>query len=149
MKHTKSSRHRQSAKQRVMRKKASKTTPKNSPKTVDEYLSLICEPARSTLNQVRAAIRSAAPPGATEVISYRIPAFRHKQVLVWFAAFSDHCSLFPTAAVIEQFQEDLKRYSVSKGTIQFPVDEPLPSALVQKMVKARLANIESKKRPTK
>ena len=66
-------------------------------------------------------------------------------MLVWFAAFRDHCSLFPTAAVIEQFKNELKPYSISKGTIQFPTDKPLPSALVKKMVKARVAQIEGKK----
>ncbi len=114
-------------------------------KTVDQYLAAVPEPARSTLNRVRSAIRSAAPPEATEIISYGIPAFRHKGVLVWFAAFSNHCSLFPTASVIEKFKSDLKGYSISKGTIQFPVDKPLPAALIKKMVKARVAQIESKK----
>jgi uncharacterized protein YdhG (YjbR/CyaY superfamily) len=59
------------------------------------------------------------PPEATETISYRIPAFKHKGVLVWFAAFSNHCSLFPTASVVESFKSELKGFSTSKGTIQF------------------------------
>ena len=114
--------------------------------TVDEYFDRLSEPARRSLNKMRAAIRSAVPPEATETISYRIPAFKHKGVLVWFAAFSDHCSLFPTAAVIEAFKNELKGFSTSKGTIQFPTDKPLPTALVKKMVKARVAQNESKKR---
>jgi len=118
-----------------------------APKTVDEYLARVPEPARSTLNKVRVAIRSAVPPEAVEAISYGIPAFKHKQVLVWFAAFSDHCSLFPTAAVIEAFKDELKGYAVSKGTIHFPIDKPLPAPLIKKMVKARLAQVEAKKRP--
>ena len=113
---------------------------------MDEYLARVPEPARSTLNKVRAAIRSVAPKESEEVISYGIPAFKHKKVLVWYAAFSDHCSLFPTASVIEKFKEELKDYRVSKGTIHFPTDKPLPSALLKKMVKARLAQIEGKKR---
>ena len=117
------------------------------PKDVDEYIAGVPEPARTTLNKMRATIRSAVPPEATEIISYRIPAFRHHGVLVWFAAFSDHCSLFPTAAVIEKFKNELKRFSTSKGTIQFPTDKPLPTALIKKLVKARVAQIESKKRP--
>jgi len=117
-----------------------------APKNVDEYLAGIPEPARSTLNKMRAAIRSAVPPEAAETISYRIPAFKHKGVLVWFAAFSDHCSLFPTAAVIEAFKNELKGFTTSKGTIQFPTDKPLPTALIKKMVKARVAQNESKKR---
>jgi uncharacterized protein YdhG (YjbR/CyaY superfamily) len=116
------------------------------PKTVDEYLAGVPEPARSTLNKIRAAIRSAVPPEASETISYRIPAFKYKGVLVWFAAFRDHCSFFPTASVIDAFKTDLKGYSISKGTIQFPTDKPLPAALVKKMVKVRVAQNESKKR---
>jgi uncharacterized protein YdhG (YjbR/CyaY superfamily) len=67
-------------------------------------------------------------------------------VLVWFAAFRDHCSFFPTASVIDAFKNELKGYSISKGTIQFPTDKPLPAALVKKMVKVRVAQNESKKR---
>jgi uncharacterized protein YdhG (YjbR/CyaY superfamily) len=67
-------------------------------------------------------------------------------VLVWFAAFSNHCSLFPTAAVIEAFKDELKGFSTSKGTIHFPTGRPLPTALVKKLVKARVADTKSKKR---
>ena len=115
------------------------------PKDVDEYLASVPEPARTTLQKIRAAIRSVVPPETTEIISYRMPAFKYKGVLVWFAAFSDHCSLFPTAAVIEAFKNELKGFSTSKGTIQFPTDKPLPTALVKKLVKARIAQIERKK----
>lgn len=116
------------------------------PKNIDEYLATVREPARSTLEKIRAAIRSVVPRGATETISYGMPAFKHNGVLVWFAAFSSHCSLFPTAAVIEALKQELKGYSTSKGTIQFPVDKPLPAALVKKLVKARIAQSENKKR---
>jgi uncharacterized protein YdhG (YjbR/CyaY superfamily) len=116
------------------------------PKNVDEYLAGVPQPARSTLNKIRVAIRSAVPSEAIETISYGIPAFKHKGVLVWFAAFSNHCSFFPTAAVIEAFKNELKGFSTSKGTIHFPTDKPLPAALVKKMVKLRVAQIESKKR---
>lgn len=95
---------------------------------------------------MRAAIRSAAPREATETISYRIPAFKYKGILVWFAAFSDHCSLFPTASVIAEFKDDLKRYSTSKGTIHFPLDKPLPVTLIKKIIKARVAQIANKSR---
>ena len=90
---------------------------KGAPKSVDEYLAGVPEPARSSLNKIRAAIRSAVPQEATETISYRIPAFKYKGVLVWFAAFSDHCSLFPTASVVAAFKNELKGFSTSKGTI--------------------------------
>lgn len=116
------------------------------PETVDEYLASVPEPARGTLNKIRAAIRSALPADATETISYRMPAFRHNGVLVWFAAFAKHCSFFPTAAVIDAFKTELKGYSLSKGTIQFPTDKPLPAALVKRMVKLRVAQNKGKKR---
>jgi uncharacterized protein YdhG (YjbR/CyaY superfamily) len=67
-------------------------------------------------------------------------------VLVWFAAFSGHCSLFPTASVIETFKDELKGYALSKGTIQFPTDKPLSATLIQRMVKERLSQIEKKQR---
>jgi uncharacterized protein YdhG (YjbR/CyaY superfamily) len=117
----------------------------DAPKTVEEYLAGIPEPARANFNELRAAIQSAVPPEATEIISYRIPAFKHKRILVWFAAFSNHCSLFPTAAVIEAFKNELKGFSTSKGTIQFPTNKPLPTALIKKLVKARVALDQSKK----
>ena len=117
-----------------------------APRNIDEYLANVPEPARTTLNKMRAAIRSALPPEATETISYRIPAFKCKGVLVWFAAFSDHCSLFPTASVIEEFKNELKSFSTSKGTIHFPTDKPLPIALIKRLVKVRVAQNERKKR---
>jgi uncharacterized protein YdhG (YjbR/CyaY superfamily) len=119
---------------------------KGVPRNVDEYLARVPEPARSTLNRIRAVIRSAVPPAATETISYGMPAFRYKEVLVWFAAFSDHCSLFPTASVIEAYKKELQGFYTSKGTIHFPTDKPLPAALIKKLVKARVAQVEAKKR---
>ena len=125
-----------------------RSAPKRSgaPQNIDEYVASVPEPARTTLIEMRAAIRSALPPEATETISYRIPAFKHKVALVWFAAFSDHCSLFPTASVIEEFKSELKGFSTSKGTIHFPTDKPLPIALIKRLVKARVAQNERKKR---
>jgi uncharacterized protein YdhG (YjbR/CyaY superfamily) len=117
----------------------------DAPKNVEEYLAGIPAAARTTFNKLRAAIQSAVPPAATEIISYRIPAFKDKRVLVWFAAFSNHCSLFPTAAVIEAFKNELKGFSTSKGTIHFPTDKPLPIALIKKLVKARVALAKAKK----
>jgi uncharacterized protein YdhG (YjbR/CyaY superfamily) len=126
-------------------KSSSATKGSGAPKNVEEYLAGVPEPARSSLIKLRAAIRSAVPAEATETISYRIPAVKYKGMLLWFAAFSDHCSLFPTAAVLEAFKNELKGFSTSKGTIHFPLDKPLPIALVKKLVKARVAQVESKK----
>ena len=114
-------------------------------KSVEEYLASVPEPARNTLNRIRAVIRSAVPAEATEVISYGIPAIKYKGVLLWFAAFSEHCSLFPGSSVIKVFKEELTDFEISKGTIRFPVDKPLPTALVKKMVKVRLAEKERNK----
>ena len=123
--------------------RSSAAKPGPAPKDVEEYLAGIPEPARSVLEKLRAVIRSAVPPAATETISYRIPAIKYKRVLVWFAAFSDHCSLFPSAAIIERFKDELKGFAVSKGTIHFPLDKPLPVSLIKKLVKARVAQIEN------
>jgi uncharacterized protein YdhG (YjbR/CyaY superfamily) len=124
-------------KQSANRKPAKKNS--SAPKSVDEYVARAPEPAISALKKMRATIRSAVPPDAIEIISYGIPAFKHDRVLVWYAAFSNHCSLFPTAAVIEKFKNELKNFSTSKGTIHFPIDKPLPTALIKKLVKARVA----------
>ncbi|MFZ0859048.1 MAG: DUF1801 domain-containing protein [Candidatus Sulfotelmatobacter sp.] len=110
---------------------------------VDEYLAGVPEPAGSTLKHVRAVIRSVVPPETTEVISYRIPMFKYKGMLVGYAAFKNHCSLFPTGSgVIKKFEKELKGFATSKGTIQFPSDKPLPDALVRKIVKARVKENE-------
>lgn len=117
-----------------------------APTNVDEYLAAVPEPARSTLNKVRATIRSAVPPEATEVISYQVPTFKYKGSLLGFAAFSDHCSLFVmNPSVMDEFKDDLKNYQTSKGTIRFPIDKPLSAALLKKLVKARIAQNEKRK----
>jgi uncharacterized protein YdhG (YjbR/CyaY superfamily) len=109
-------------------------------KTVDEYLADVPEPARSTLRHVRAVIRSVVPPEAIEVISYRIPMFKYNGMLIGYAAFAKHCSLFPTGSgVIEKYEKELAGYRTSKGTIQFPSDKGFPDALLKKIVKTRLA----------
>jgi uncharacterized protein YdhG (YjbR/CyaY superfamily) len=128
------------------RSRSSSAKGDGAPKDFDEYLAAVPEPARSTLIQIRAAIRSAVPREATETISYRMPAFKYKGMLVWFAAFSKHCSLFPGSSIIEAFKNELKGFSTSKGTIHFPTDKPVPTALIKKLVNARVAQNESNKR---
>jgi len=110
------------------------------PKTPDEYLAEVPEPAHSTLQHVRKVIWSVVPKETTEVISYRIPMFKYHGMLVGYAAFAKHCSLFPTGSgVIQKFAKELKNYSTNKGTIRFPADKPLSDALIKKIVKARVA----------
>ena len=112
--------------------------------TVGAYLAGLPREQRTVLEKLRHDIHAAAP-GAVDCISYRIPAFRHNGIVVWSAAFAHHCSLFPTAAVIEMFKGELKDYSTSKGTIQFPTEKPLPKALIKRIVKARVAAMQRKK----
>ncbi|MGA2050051.1 MAG: DUF1801 domain-containing protein [Terracidiphilus sp.] len=107
---------------------------------VEAYLAQVPEPARTTLEKIRAMIRAAAPKEATEAISYNIPSFQYKGGLVWYAAFKKHCSFFPMDASLgEEFAEELKNLKTSKGTIQFPLDKPLSKNLVTRIVKSRVA----------
>jgi uncharacterized protein YdhG (YjbR/CyaY superfamily) len=127
----------------VNKKKSAKAT--KVPGTVDEYLERVPEPARTTLNKVRTVIRSVAPPEATEGISYGIPTFKYKGMLAAYAAFSDHCSLFPGAGPTIEFKNELKNFQTSKGTIRFAPSKALPATLLKKLVKARIAENERKK----
>ena len=112
--------------------------------TVDEYLAGVPEPARTMLERLRAVIHEAAPD-ATEAISYQMPTFKHHgKSLVAFAAFKNHCSLFPMSMrVIETYEEELRAHHSSKGTIQFTERKPLPDGLVKKIVQERIAEIEA------
>lgn len=120
-----------------------KVKPGSTPQTVDDYLAALPEEARATLEKIREAIKAAAPR-ATEVISYQMPMYKHHGMLVGFAAFKDHCSLFPGAEPIATFKDELKAYETSKGTIRFPIGKPLPAALVKKIVKSRIAENEKR-----
>ena len=113
---------------------------------VESYLARCPEPHRTTLGKLRATILSAVPKGTTEAISYGMPSFQYKGGLVAYAAFKQHCSFFPMSGrLVEEFADELGAYKTSKGTIQFPIEKPLPAALVKKMVKARVAQNEAKK----
>jgi len=106
---------------------------------VESYLAACPEPHRSTLEKLRATIRSVVPGETTEAISYGMPTFKYKGGLVAYAAFKAHCSFFPMSGrIVEDYADELKGYKTSKGTIQFPVDKPLPAGLVKKLVKAKL-----------
>ena len=114
---------------------------------MDEYFAQVSEPAHSTLQKMRALILAAAPAETTEAISYGIPTFKYNGSLVALAAFKNHCSLFPMgASVLAGIADEIKDYQVSKGTLHFPVDKPMPARLVRKIVKLRVAQNESKKR---
>ena len=120
-----------------------KIKPGATPKTVEDYLASLPEESRATLERVRKAIKAAAPR-ATEGISYQMPMYKQDGMLVGFAAFNDHCSLFPGAEPIAIYKDELKAYKTSKGTIRFPIGQPLPAALVKKIVKSRIAENEKR-----
>lgn len=108
------------------------------PANIDEYIQSFPEAAQKILEQLRAAIKKAAPK-AVEVISYSMPAFKQNGVLVYFAAYKNHIGFYPTPSGIETFKEELSKYKSSKGAVQFPIDKPLPLTLIIKIVKFRAA----------
>lgn len=127
--------------------KASASKTNDGAEAVESYLAKVPEPAHTTLQKIRATIRSVVPADTTEGLSYGMPAFRYKGALVAYAAFKDHCSFFPMqASLIDEMKDELAGYRTSKGTLQFPVDKPLPATLLKKMVKVRVAENEQKKR---
>jgi uncharacterized protein YdhG (YjbR/CyaY superfamily) len=105
-------------------------------KSIDEYISSQPANLRPTLEKLRQTIRKAAPK-AEEVISYQMPAFKYHGMLVYFAAFKNHFSFFPTSSAITAFKEKLTSFELSKGTIKFPLDKPIPVKLVTEIVKFR------------
>jgi uncharacterized protein YdhG (YjbR/CyaY superfamily) len=113
---------------------------KRKPQTIDEYLATATPNQRRTLAKLRKTIHAVAPK-VEECISYGIPAFRlNGRSLVFFGAWANHCSFYPgSSTTLKNFRDDLKSFQVSKGTIRFSPDNPLPTALVKKLVKARIA----------
>jgi len=107
------------------------------PESIDEYISMFPSNVQKTLERMRQTIRECAP-GAEETISYQIPTFKLNGNLVHFAAFRDHISFFPTSSGREAFKKELSMYKGGKGTIQFPMDKPIPYDLVRKIVKYRV-----------
>jgi uncharacterized protein YdhG (YjbR/CyaY superfamily) len=114
--------------------------PKQGSKTIDEYLARVSPKQRAALQKLRQTIRTVMP-NAEECISYGIPAFRlNGRSVVFFGAWADHCSFYPGHSVtLKKFRDDLKDFETSKGTIRFSPQKPLPSALVKRLVKARIA----------
>lgn len=109
-----------------------------SPATVDEYIDTFPEPVRGKLVELRETIRAAAP-AATEKISYGIPTFFLGGNLVHFAAFRKHVGFYPAPSAIAAFEAELAPYKRAKGSVQFPIDRPLPLDLVRRMVAFRVA----------
>ena len=107
-------------------------------KSVDEYIASQPEAVQDVLARVRSTIRKAMP-GADEVISYQIPAYKlHGRTVLYFAGWKQHYSLYPsTDHVVAAFKDDLARYEVSRGTIRFPLSEPVPVKLIERIAKFR------------
>lgn len=118
-------------------------------KTIDEYHASVTNPVQKKLNQIRNAIKQAAPD-AVETISYNIPTFKMNKNLVHYAAYEKHIGFYPTPGAIKFFHAELTNYTTSKGAVQFPHSQPLPLALIKKMVTYRVAEdailIQSKKK---
>lgn len=115
----------------------------DKPTTIDEYLAALSDDKRAALEELRKTIRAVAPD-AEECISYQLPAFRQKRLLVGFGATAKHCAFYlMSGSTVEAHKDELKGYDTSKGAIRFPADKPLPAALVRKLVKARIAENEA------
>jgi uncharacterized protein YdhG (YjbR/CyaY superfamily) len=113
-------------------------------KTIDEYISMFPDEVQTILNQVRQTIRGAAPE-AEETINYQMPTFTLNGNLVHFAAFKTHIGFYPTPTGIEAFKEELAPYKGAKGSVQFPIDQPVPLSLIRRIVEYRVKeNLERK-----
>jgi uncharacterized protein YdhG (YjbR/CyaY superfamily) len=109
--------------------------------TIDEYIETFPEDVQSILQKMRQTIRDAAP-GAVEAISYQMPTFKlNGRNLVHFAAFKSHIGFYPIPSGIEAFKEELSPYRQGKGSVQFPLDKPIPYGLVERIVKYRVKEI--------
>jgi uncharacterized protein YdhG (YjbR/CyaY superfamily) len=113
------------------------------PESIDEYIAGFPRDVQDILKQIRATIRQAAPD-AEEAIKYRIPTFVLNGNLVHFAAFKNHIGLYPTPSGIDAFRQELSRYVGAKGSVQFPIDEPMPLKLIEKIVKFRVKEARAK-----
>ncbi len=111
---------------------------------IDQYIEGFPDNVKRILSEIRATIKKAAPE-ATEKISYQIPSFSYNGNLVSFAAFKNHIGFYPTSSGIAKFQDDFKKYKHAKGSVQFPIDQPIPLKLITKIVKFQVAENAAKK----
>ena len=113
------------------------------PKTVAEYIAAAPKEARAKLREMRALVASAAP-GAVQSLKWGMPSFSQARILVTFAAFKKHIGFFPTPAAVRAFRKDLTNFKTSSATIQFPLDQPLPKALIKRITAFRVRDAGSK-----
>jgi len=111
--------------------------PKINFSTIDKYISTFPKDVQKKLESIRQTIKKAAP-GAEETISYQIPAFKLNGPLIYFAGFKNHVSLYPAPRAAAEFKKELSEYKGGKGTVQFPLDKPIPLSLIRRIVKYRI-----------
>jgi uncharacterized protein YdhG (YjbR/CyaY superfamily) len=107
------------------------------PKSIAEYINAAPKEARKKLREIRACIRKSAP-GAKEGLKWGMPAFSYRRILVTFAAFKHHIGFYPTPSAVRAFANDLRKFATAKGSIQFPLDKPLPLPLIRKITAFRV-----------
>ena len=110
---------------------------KERPKGITEYINAAPKEARKKLREMRACIRTAAP-GAKESLKWGMPAFSYRRILVTFAAFKHHIGFYPTPSAVSAFAQDLSKFATAKGSIQFPLEKPLPLPLIRKITAFRV-----------
>jgi uncharacterized protein YdhG (YjbR/CyaY superfamily) len=110
---------------------------KTRPKTIDEYIRASPKEVQKKLREMRSCIRAAAP-GAKEGLKWGMPAFSYRRILVTFAAFKNHIGFYPTSSAVTSFTKDLSKFSTARGTIQFPLEKPLPLSLVRRITAFRV-----------
>jgi uncharacterized protein YdhG (YjbR/CyaY superfamily) len=120
-------------------------TSQTTPETIDEYIALRPPKVQAILQKIRRTIRKAAP-GAEEVISYRMPAFKLNGIIVYFAAFTNHIGLFPPVRGDAKLVKAIDPYAGPKGNLRFPLDQPIPYGLIEKIAKLRVKQNMAKKR---
>jgi uncharacterized protein YdhG (YjbR/CyaY superfamily) len=112
-------------------------TGRSAPRNIDEYIAAFSPPVQSILEKIRSTIRKAAP-AAEERVSYRVPAFTLNGDLIYFAAFKKHIGLYPPVKGDERLRKEMSPYRGEKGNLRFPLDEPIPYALISRIVKFRI-----------
>src|SRR6266705_5710953 len=110
---------------------------KTRPTSVTEYINAAPKEARKKLREMRACIRTSAP-GAKESLKWGMPAYSYRRILVTFAAFKHHIGFYPTPSAVRAFENDLSRFVTAKGSIQFPLEKPLPLPLIRKITAFRV-----------
>ena len=113
------------------------TSKKARPKTITEYINAAPPKAQKKLREMRACIRASAP-GAKESLKWGMPAFSYRRILVTFAAFKHHIGFYPTPSAVKAFANDLSKFATAKGSIQFPLEKPLPLPLIRKITAFRV-----------